>query len=387
MKIAFVVSRFPYPLEKGDKLRAYHFIKQLSRFNKIILFAVTDSKVSSSQLKALEPFCSSIYYHRKKRISIAASLIRNVFSSLPFSVAYFYSSSAKKKWKKIIEKEKPDLIFSQLIRTAPYTTQQVGLKVLDYMDCFSQGMYQREQQSYGFMRTVYGAEYERLRKYEQRCYSKFSAHTIISEEDRKKFSFKEKDSIRLIPNGVNTDYFVPVQKEKTYDLLFTGNMSYPPNVNAVILLAKKILPLVWRKRPQTNLLIAGASPSKEVKALQSDKIKVSGWMDDIRDGYISSRLFVAPMQIGIGMQNKVLEAMSMQIPCVVSTMVNHAIHAETGREIVTANTPEEFSETILRLLTDEREANQLAEAGRKFVLKNHNWDSIGEELNHLITHL
>lgn len=384
MKIAFFVSRFPYPLEKGDKLRAFNFIKQISKENEIVLFAVTDRKVRDEDKKALSSFCSSVHIHYRGRISIAASLLKNIFSTLPYSVAYFYSSQADRNWQKILKQVQPDVIFSQLIRTAPYSHHYSQQKVIDYMDCFSQGMYQREQQSHGFIRWIYGSEYERLRKYEQKCFHDFTAHTIISEEDRSNFSFRKKEKMILIPNGVDTDYFHPVQTKKKYDLLFTGNMAYPPNVNAAIFLVKKILPMVWKKRPETNLLVAGTNPVKEVKSLQSDKISVSGWVDDIRDSYTNSKLFVAPMQMGIGMQNKVLEAMAMQLPCVVTSMVNRALHAETGQEIITANTPDEFSEVILHLLHNDSERQQLAIAGREFVLRNHNWENIGSKLHKLI---
>ncbi len=384
MKIAFFVSRFPYPLEKGDKLRAFNFIRQLSKKHEVILFAVTDRRVTDEDKKALSPYCSSIHIHYRSKISIAVSLLKNIFSKMPYSVAYFYSKHADKKWQKIVKQIQPDLIFSQLIRTAPYSNHYSCMKALDYMDCFSKGMYQREQQTHGFMRWVYGAEFERLRKYEQKCLHVYNIHTIISEEDKNSFSFNGKEIIKVAPNGVDTEYFQPSQIEKKFDLLFTGNMAYPPNINAVVFLVKKILPLIWMKRPQTNLLIAGANPDKEVRLLQSNKVKVSGWIDDIRDSYNQSRIFVAPMQMGIGMQNKVLEAMAMQLPCIVSTMVNRAIHAETGKEIITANTPDEFSGAILRLLDNKDESEQLSKAGREFVLKKHNWEKIGEELNQLI---
>lgn len=384
MKIAFFVSRFPYPLEKGDKLRAFNIIRQLSKRHDVTLFAVTDRSVTDKDKEALLPYCSSIHIHYRSKISIAISLLKNILSEMPYSVAYFYSKHADRMWQKIIKQIQPDLIFSQLIRAAPYSSHYSCNKALDYMDCFSKGMYQREQQNHGFIRWIYGAEFERLRKYEQKCLYDFNIHTIISEEDKNSFSFTEKAKISVVPNGVDTEYFQPVQEDKNYDLLFTGNMAYPPNINAVVFLVKKILPLIWIKRPQTNLLIAGANPAKEVRLLQSNKVNVSGWIDDMRNSYNQSRVFVAPMQMGIGMQNKVLEAMAMQLPCIVSTMVNSAIHADVGKEIITANTPDEFLGAILRLLDNRDESEQLSKAGREFVLKKHNWEKIGDELNQLI---
>jgi glycosyltransferase involved in cell wall biosynthesis len=144
------------------------------------------------------------------------------------------------------------------------------------------------------------------------------------------------------------------------------------------------MPLVWQKLPDTRLLISGASPSKKVLALKSEKIEVSGWVDDIRYNFAISKVLVAPMQISIGLQNKLLEAMAMQLPCVTSTLANNAIGAKHNNQIMVADTPEEYAKHIIELLENEAKAKQIALNGYRFVINNFNWQSTTAQLEKLM---
>jgi glycosyltransferase involved in cell wall biosynthesis len=166
-----------------------------------------------------------------------------------------------------------------------------------------------------------------------------------------------------------------MKRDKDYEIVFIGNMAYPPNVNAAEYLANKILPLVQKSKPNARLLLAGATPDKRVLALQSDSVTVTGWMDDIRDGYARAKIFIAPMQIGTGLQNKLLEAMAMKIPSVTSQLANNALSAKDGKEILVGNTPEDYAKLINKLLDNSDFADKIAEAGYQFVIDNYNWES------------
>ena len=203
------------------------------------------------------------------------------------------------------------MLFGQLLRVAEYLRHKNIAKTIDYQDIFSYGMKRRADIASALTRPIYSMEYRRLSRYEAAIFDDFDVKTIISEPDRALFPHPRRDEILVIPNGVDHEFFKPRQEEKRYDVVFTGNMSYAPNVNAVDYLANEILPLVWKTLPGTTLYIAGATPDPKVKKAASDRVIVSGWLDDIRDAYAQSRVFIAPMRIGTGLQNKLLEAMSM----------------------------------------------------------------------------
>ncbi len=385
MKLLVILSRVPYPLEKGDKLRAFNQIKELSKKNQIVLLALNDSKLDARALDELKKYCVGIAIVPFSKLTIFFNLVRALFSSKPLQVGYFYFSKAQQKVDEIIKKHQPDHIYCQLIRTAEYVKKYPNIpKTLDYMDVFSKGIERRKTTDKFYMKPFLAMEYRRLLKYEHDVFSFFTNKTIISEQDKNLIPHPDKNKIVVIPNGVDTEYFKSIPFDKEFELLFNGNMNYPPNVESVEYLVNKIMPLVWSKLPATRLLISGASPSKKVIALKSERVEVSGWVDDIRYNFAISKVLVAPMQISIGLQNKLLEAMSMQMPCVTSTLANNAIGAKHDNQIMVADTPEQYAVAIIELLQNQTKAKQIAYNGYRFVISNFNWQASTAKLESLM---
>ena len=384
MKILVLLPRVPFPLEKGDKLRAFNHIRYLSKNNEIILCALNDSTVHPDAIKNLQPFCKSIHILNISKVRIAWNLVAAFFKGIPFQTGYFYNKKAQKQIDKIIASEKPDHIFCQLLRVAEYVKYQPIPKTLDYQDVFSKGVERRIEKAPFYLKPLFRAEYKRLIKYENQVFSWFDNKTIISKPDRDFIPHPEKEKIEIIPNGVDYEFFKPLNREKEYEVVFIGNMGYPPNVNAAEFLAREILPLVHQSKPGARLLLAGASPAKRVLALQTDKIQVTGWVDDIRVCYAKARIFIAPMQIGTGLQNKLLEAMAMKIPCITSPLANSALGAKDGIEILVGNNPSEYAAHIINLLENTTFADEIAEAGYRFVIGNYDWEQATSKLEEIM---
>ena len=387
MKIFVLLPRIPYPLEKGDKLRAFNQIKQLAKRNEIILCALNDDPKVSEQdaFHALQPYCQSINFIRIKKLQILLGLIRAFFKGLPLQCGYFYNRKAARKIDALIAKHKPDMLYGQLLRVAEYIRYKNLPKAIDYQDIFSYGMKRRADIASCVTRPIYNMEYHRLKRYEAALFDNFDVKSIISEPDRDLFPHERRDKILIIPNGVDHDYFKPQEREKQYDLVFTGNMSYPPNVNAVEYLANEILPIVWKTMPKVKLYIAGATPDPKVKKAASERIIVSGWLDDIRDAYAQSRVFIAPMRIGTGLQNKLLEAMSMRLPAITSPLANASLGAKPNEEILVGCNAEEMAQHIITLLTDKEKAERLAQAGFDFTNRVYDWGKATEILENAMS--
>ena len=382
MKIFVLLPRIPYPLEKGDKLRAYNQIKQLAKNNEIVLCALNDNaKVDEQQaFQALQPYCASINFIRLSKPRILFGMIGAFFKGLPMQCGYFYNRKAAKKVNQLIEKHQPDMLFGQLLRVAEYIRHKDIPKTIDYQDVFSYGMKRRRDIASWITRPVFTMEYKRLCRYEAAIFDDFDVKTIISKPDRDLIPHPKKDEILIIPNGVDHDYFKPMERKKKYDIVFTGNMSYAPNVNAVDYLANEIMPIVWKTLPDVKLCIAGANPDPKVKKCASERIVVSGWLDDIRTAYAESRVFIAPMRIGTGLQNKLLEAMSMRLPAITSPLANASLGAKPDEEILVGSNAEEMARHIITLLTDTEKADRLAQAGFDFTNRVYDWGKATEVL-------
>ena len=375
MKILILLSRVPHRLDKGDKLRAYYQIKELARHHELILFALTEEPDEIPEAtEALKKYCKHLYIFPQSTFKIARNLAHLFSNNKPPQVNYFYDPAAQEKVNKIIKTHQPDHIYCQLLRMAEYVRHVKDIpKTLDYMDAFSKGMTRRAAISSIYLNPVYTFEAKRLRKYEAEVFSDFEHTTIISTQDRNLIAHPKNQEIAIVPNGIDTGFFHPLERVKNFELVFAGNMSYAPNVDTAIFLAKKVLPLVLEELPDTRLLLAGATPSNRVLALQNENVYVSGWMDDIREAYASAKVFVAPMSIGTGVQNKVLEAMAMQVPCIISPLVNKGVGATANEHVLVGTSASEVAAHIVNLLSDKVLAETLAANAYEFVKENYDW--------------
>ena len=193
------------------------------------------------------------------------------------------------------------------------------------------------------------------------------------------------DKIGIVPNGVDYGTYKNVEREKEYDLIFTGNMAYPPNVDSVVYLVNEVMPLVWKSKPNLKLAIVGAQPSSKVLKLKSANVTVTGWVDDISKYYAKSKIFIAPMQIGTGLQNKLLEAMAMKIPCITSGLANNALGAEHRKNILIGNKEEDYKNHIIELINNNEFQKELGEQGYQFVKENYTWEGTTSILEKMIT--
>ncbi len=188
--------------------------------------------------------------------------------------------------------------------------------------------------------------------------------------------------IHIIPNGVDLNYFAPqpmIRHPQT--LIFSGKMSCHANEAAALFLVEQIMPLVWARRPNACLVIAGSSPSRKLQELAEDpRILVTGFVEDLRTYLASATLAVAPLRYGDGLQNKVLEAMAMGTPVVATLQVARALQARQGREIILAEPPLEFAHAILNLLDEAGQRKRLGMAGRSYVERYHNWEHAADQL-------
>jgi sugar transferase (PEP-CTERM/EpsH1 system associated) len=357
----------------------------LSQRHETVLVALADEAVHPQAKLALKQYCSELHIVRLPWRSRLFSLIAAFFKGIPFSSGYFYSKSAHKIIEGVIQSTRPDHIYCQLTRMSEYVRRVRHIqRTLDYQDAFSMAFKRRAQREAWYARWLFKMEERRLERYEAHMLDEFENVIIISAQDRDCIKHGNKGRIVVVPNGVDLDHFRPRAVDKQCDLLFAGNMAYPPNVESVEFLVQHVLPIVWKSLPNATLLIAGASPTRSVLSLACERVLVSGFVDDISETYARARVFVAPMLISTGLQNKLLEAMATGLPCVTSELANNAVGGTHGKNVLVCSSPEEYARAIIDLLTKSELATSIASAGRKFVHDHYSWENATRPLFSII---
>lgn len=385
MKIFYLTPRVPFPIDKGDKLRAFYQIKYLSEKHEIFLYSLDENRVYKPYNNPLNQYCKKVKVVQLTRLQILINLLKGIFYDVPFQTSYYYSEKIEEDICTIINDFKPDLIYCQLIRTAKFVENISNIpKVIDYVDVISKGLERRLQKSNIFLKLLLRWELKRAIKYEEKVYKIFNEKIIITSEDKNLLPFDQKHNVRVIPNGIDLEYFHPIESEKKCDILFSGNLSYPPNIDAAEYLVKEIMPLVWQWDNKVTVTIAGASPKKRILSLASERVKIIGWTEDIRDIYKRAKIFIAPLQIGTGLQNKLLQAMAMKLPCVVSELTAKGLVSHNCDFILVAKTKEEYVDFIKTLLTDKEYASKIAENGFNYVSDNYSWKKIINDLDMIL---
>ncbi len=342
----------------------------MSMKNEIYLVALTDHEILKEHIKTIEPIVTSLKVIKISKTKGFLSLLKSIFNKLPFQILINYDKQIAKSIKNLASKWKPDHIFCQLPRMAEYAIPLPYPKTIDYMDAFGIGMERRANVVSGITSKIYALEAKRMKIYEKNIFEKFDNHIIISQQDANQININKSHEIKVIPNGIDTKFFLPQDKKAKYDIGFIGNMGYPPNIDAAEYLINKLRPNLSNN---LTYLIAGARPDKRVKLLADKNVCITGWIDDVREAYSDCKIFVVPMWSGTGQQNKIMEAMAMGIPCITTSPVNNAIKGRHGIELLVADNESEFRQCIVTLLNDTKKYKEIQKNALIFVQNNFSW--------------
>ena len=384
MKLLVLLPRFPLPLDKGDRLRAYHQVVRLAERHEVVLFALSHEPVAAPDRRHLEGRGIRVESVLLSAAEAAAGVARALATDLPLQVGYFLAARAQRRLEALAAEVAPDRVFCQSLRTAEYA-RRMGTRdvTLDLMDAFSWGMEQRAHYRPGPMRPLWRLEARRLRRYEAALVREFPRCTIISPLDRDRIDDPCRDRIHLVGNGVDLDAFHPADGAKDIDVLFAGNMAYPPNVWAAERLVTEILPLVRRSHPNARVLIAGTAPTRRVRRLAGDGVAVSGWVDDMASCYSRTRLFVAPLPVGTGQPNKLLQAFAAGVPSITTEPARIAVGAGPD-EVLSGTTSADIARHVSDLLASPDRATEIGLRGRAFAQSRLRWSDAVAALERVV---
>lgn len=384
MRILFLTARFPWPLHRGDQLRAYHQLRLLAPHHGLTLVCFRDAPVPPAGLAAVSAFCERVVTVPLGRVAMTTGLARGAFSPLPFQVSLYSHPRMRRVLRDVVTGGGFDLAHAQLARMAPYVEDLPAPRFVDLVDALSLSTRRRSLQHRGPLRWLTSLEAGRLLRYERRICASVEGASVVSNVDRDAIGTTAR--LGVVPNGVDLG---PLRFERAgrdpATVMFTGNMGYFPNVNAACWFAERVHPLVRRSVPAARFVVVGARPAARVRRLAraDPSVSVLGFVDDLRPHLRAATVVVAPMQAGAGQQLKVLEAMASGTPVVATPVAAAAL--ETGGEdgLLVAEKPEAFAEAVVALLQDPGRADRLAVQARRFVESRYTWEQSTTRLEEL----
>jgi sugar transferase (PEP-CTERM/EpsH1 system associated) len=368
----------PFPPDKGDRIRAYQLLRYLAPKAAVHLACLADEPVQPDWLDELRPLCERVTVVQQK-FSRWFRALGSLMRGRTVTEGAFNSPQLLAAIRQWAGQTRFDCCLASASSVAPYlqVPELAGVPALvDLVDVDSQKWLDYSANSRGWRKWLYGLEGRRLRRAETNLQSWAHAVTLVSDAEADLYrQFCPTGEVHVVTNGVDLDYFAPQFAPRGADCVFLGALDYKPNVDGLIWFCNEVWPSVIRHRPDSTLELVGRRPVPAVKQLANiTGVRLIGQVDDVRPYLAKAAITVAPLLIARGVQNKILEAMAMAKPTIVSVTCLKGLEATPDRDLLVADTPEQWTQSILRLLADADLREKMGAAAREFVVKHHRWE-------------
>ena len=392
--LLFLVHRLPYPPNKGDKVRSFHLLKHLAKCHRVFLGTFVDDPDDEVHVARLQEWCAGLHVARLNPLRARLSGLSSLLRGEPLSLGYYRDAGLSAWARSVVQTQRVDatVVFSSAM--AQHVPLGAGGPLLvDFVDLDSAKWTAYAEKHRWPMSSVYQREGVRLLAYESALAQRATRSFFVTDQEAALFRAAAPEAAARVDyfgNGVDTTYFSPQSNRASpfqngeMPLVFTGAMDYWPNVDAVSWFAQEILPILRKRWPRLRLHIVGRNATREVQALASDAVNVTGAVADVRPFLQHARLVVAPLRLARGVQNKVLEAMAMARPVVAAQPCVQALDAAAGDGLMAADNVEDYVREIDSLLASPDKADQFGLAARRCVLDRFTWEA---HLSRLDRHL
>lgn len=362
MRVLFLAHRLPYPPDKGDKIRSFRELEALARPHEVDLFCFYDQPQDRQYFPDVRRYCRTLYAEAIPWLRSRVQAGLAWASQRPFTPAFFHSHAMARRVRETVSERSYDLIFVFGSAMAPYAEGFSHLpRVLDMVDVDSDKWSQYARYSRPPMSWVWSAEGKRLFEYEKHLVQKFSMTLLSTPAEAEILRRAASDGrIEVVENRMDTSYFDPMKVEIPSEVaawqpyvIFTGSMDYFPNVDAVTIFYRDAFPHIRARFPKARFVIAGRNPTSAVRKLARDPaVLVTGAVADIRPYLKGAFAAIAPLRVARGVQTKIIEAMAMGLPMVVSTKVAMALPQPLRKQVQVEDDPERLAEALITILRD-----------------------------------
>ena len=388
MKLLWVNANFLHPTTKGGQIRTLEMLKCLHRRHEVHYVAIENPDEPEGVARAHE-YSTQAYPIRlkvpdKRSPEFMLQAARGLVSSVPVAVSRWCSKDAGLLIAGLLRKLKFDRAVCDFLVSSGHYPDLPGC-VLFQHNVETMIWRRTAEHAAGLKKRYMQLQARRMFEYERKVCREVGYTVAVSQVDaalmQEMFGVS---NVAAIPTGVDIDYFQPEPVQPVADLVFIGSMDWRPNDDGVGWFAREILPLIRKQRPDCTVAIVGRNPSAEVKALEDDKVRVTGTVPEVRSYLWGSKVSIVPLRIGGGTRLKIYESMAARTAVVSTSVGAEGLAYRDGVDIRIADTPEAFAGACAQLLSDDRQRNEIAKAAWDMVSSRFSWEQVSREFEEIL---
>ena len=396
MRLLYFAPHQIWPINTGARLRDYQLARQLAARSSVTF---VEMRHAGEALLMLPDDCglAGVVTLDKDRTYAPSKILRGLAGPTPVTVLNCWSLRAASHLADVLRSSRFETVQVEgvhLMEYLPILREAPGCPtiVVDWHNIESEVMWRYAETTGNWAKKVAAKRTAKLiERAEDRLLDACTTHTVTSERERQKLLARRPSAnIQVIPNGVDTGYYSAKeiaeacrrtgQLESRRTILFVGSMDYHANIDAVTWFSRAAWPEIARNHPDIHFMIVGRDPAPEVRALTSDRIHVTGTVDDVRPFYASAVAAVVPLRSGSGTRLKILEAMAAGVPVVSTRMGAEGIEAEDDVHLLLADSGPEIAAAVRRVASSAETRTRLSQAARALVYRVYDWSVIGKQL-------
>ena len=393
MRILWLNAGLLLPLDKGGKLRTWHLMRHLARRHQITYLSFVDPDATAADKEGMHEVCERLEvvprrHAPKGSLAFTIGAAASVLDPLPYAAGKYRSRAYAHAMRRLLETGSFDLVVCDFLVPSVNMPRTLPCPSVVFTHNVEAEIWRRhyEQQTNPIRRVLFRQQWRRMLRFEGATLGRFDLILAVSDTDRTTFQQLYRRDVRApivtVATGVDTSFFAP-RDDRTAQrhLVFTGSMDWIPNEDAMKHFCHDVLPLVRAQEPDVTLSIVGRAPTSAVQRLaEIPGVEVTGRVDDVRDHIARAAVYVVPIRIGGGTRLKIFEAMAMRKAVVSTTIGAEGLPVTDGRDVLIADTPEQFANSVVMLLRDRGRREVLEDAARELVVTHYDWAAVASEL-------
>ncbi len=396
----------PFPATDGGRIRVLNLLKQIAKTEQITFLALETTGTDQAGIDYLTELgieCHLVPNSSYLPPITAQTVLRAAWQRKPITVARYDLPALARQFRHLLangdrRSARYDLIHYEMFHAAQFAVKTDLPTVLSTQNVDSYIWRRLGQETKNpLKKAIYGSQTLAFAHYERVRSANFTAATCVSGTDQVLLQKARSDlPVHVIPNGVDLDLYQPdPSQERPETLIYTGSMDWYPNEDAVIFFLQSILPNIWRTYPQVRLSVVGQHPTEKLRRVVEEttasntqgEVVVTGRVEDVKPYIAQAGVYVVPLRIGGGTRLKILEALAMQKAVVSTTVGAEGLNLVDRQEIVLADRPNQFADSVIELLSDSERRQNLGLKGRERVEQDYGWSSIGHKLRQVYQNL